>query len=83
MGACDSALAGGSSARVPAGVSERNTCSNSSRVAAPGSTPSGLAPDAGGTVCYRMISTTPPEPGAEPAEPAVDDGYVALMHQLG
>jgi len=42
-----------------------------------------VTPDAGGTVCYRVISTTPPEQGAEPAEPAVDDGYVALMHQLG
>ena len=42
-----------------------------------------VTPDAGGTVCYRVISTAPPEPGAEPAEPAVDDGYVALMHQLG
>ena len=43
-----------------------------------------VTPDAGGTVCYRVISTAPPEPGAEPAEPAVvDDGYVALMHQPG
>jgi hypothetical protein len=42
-----------------------------------------VTPDASGTVCYRVISTAPPEPGAEPAEPAVDDGYVALMHQLG
>jgi ABC-2 type transport system ATP-binding protein len=38
-------------------------------------------PEAGGTVCYRMISAAPPEPGAEPAGPTADDGYVALMHQ--
>ncbi len=42
-----------------------------------------VTPEPGGTVCYRVISAAPPGPGAEPAEPAVDDGYVALMHQLG
>jgi ABC-2 type transport system ATP-binding protein len=42
-----------------------------------------VTPGAGGTVCYRVISTAPPEPGAEQAGPAADDGYVALMHQPG
>ena len=42
-----------------------------------------VTPEPGGTVCYRVISTAAPETGAEPAEPAVDDGYVALMYQLG
>ena len=40
-------------------------------------------PEPGGAVCYRVISAAAPEPGAEPAGPGVDDGYVALMHQLG
>jgi len=42
-----------------------------------------VTPEPGGTVRYRVISAAAPETGAEPAEAAVDDGYVALMHQLG
>jgi len=32
----------------------------------------------GAATRYRVVTTTPP-PGAEPAEPALEDGYVALM----
>ena len=42
-----------------------------------------VTPEPGGTVCYRVISAAAPETGAEPAGQTVDDGYVALMHQLG
>ena len=50
--------------------------------AAPDSPVVAVTPEPGGTACYRVISAAAPETGAEPAEPAVDDGYVALMHQL-
>ena len=51
--------------------------------AAPDGAVVAVTPDAGGTVCYRVISAAAPETGAEPAGQTVDDGYVALMHQLG
>jgi hypothetical protein len=41
------------------------------------------APADGGAIRYRVISDGPPEPGAEPAEPGAEDGYVTLMHQAG
>ena len=42
-----------------------------------------VTPEPGRTVCYRVISAAAPETGAEPAGQTVDDGYVALLHQLG
>ena len=50
---------------------------------APGGPVVAVTPEPGGTVCYRVISAAAPETGAEPAGQTVDDGYVALMHQLG
>ncbi len=32
-----------------------------------------------GGVAYRIVADTPPHPGATPAEPTLEDGYLALM----
>jgi ABC-type multidrug transport system ATPase subunit len=34
----------------------------------------------GATTQYRMVGEGPPQAGAEPAEPTLEDGYVWLMH---
>ncbi|PZN12447.1 MAG: ABC transporter [Bacillota bacterium] len=36
----------------------------------------------GGTLRQRVLSRRPPAPGARPAEPGVEDGYVALLSGL-
>jgi hypothetical protein len=41
--------------------------------------PVGAVTPAGSMTCSRAISAEPPEPGAQPAESTVEDGYIPLM----
>lgn len=55
-------------------------------LSSPGTPPSGAgtvvnAQAAGTGMRYRLVADSPP-PGATPAEPTLEDGYVALMHLM-